>query len=119
MRIVDHKEFLSLTGQTLYANYEPQVFGDLRIRGDTCWPHSTDFHTIPLFEIESRGSDEHCDLLWKADEDSTFNVPLEDEEGWSRDTLSYENQMFAVFDDEDIDKLIRRLKRCKRERIEK
>lgn len=50
MRIVDRETFLGMPSGTLYAKYEPCVFGPLEIKCDTC---GNDFVSQQIVDAET------------------------------------------------------------------
>lgn len=111
MRIVKREEFLKLPINTLYRKYKPQFYEDLCIKGET-W--DSDFLCQELHgDISgSTGSDHNSDLHDMAVESGgVFRFDLD---GLGRDGLYDENQLFAIYDNEDIKGLIEKLKICLR-----
>lgn len=115
MRIVNRKTFLELPANTLFAKYEPYVFGPLEIKGETCFVDGAainDFSTTgPLAEaIDCMSSHELVELLREAE---MFGNSVDmDFAAEGRDGLFEDGQLFAVFDSADVSKLIERLKLC-------
>ena len=114
MRIVDRKTFLKMEGQVLFAKYDPQIFGDLRIKvGDTQDfsddnPKYHDFQYDDLIDFDCMGSTERMDLLHRAEQDPFFSVDL-DPHYTSRDGMFEDDILFAVFEPQDVKQLIERL----------
>jgi hypothetical protein len=106
MKIVDRKTFLSLPFNTVYAKYKPCVFDEICIKGD-----STDFNDFwvqYLLTVEREG-EEVFDVLDRMEKGDNVRLDLKCE---SRDGLFDEDQMFAVFEKDDITNLINRLEEC-------
>lgn len=109
MRIVDRKAFLSLPSGTVYAKAETPPaydFGPIEIKGETV--AGVDFYSQRLignFEGTS-DSDDWFDAYdaMVAGEARKPNFEIE-----GRDALFDDGQLFAVFDDEDVQRLIKRL----------
>ena len=102
MRVINRKEFLQMRKNTIFATYEPCVFGRLCIKGESFEDDFlfTDFMETGLnFNIYS-------DLL-----DNRKSV-LIDLSSQSRDGIFEDEQMFVIFEDKDIEHLIDRLKMC-------
>lgn len=104
MRIVDHKTFLSMPEGTVFAKYQPQVFGDIRVKGQSL--HTAgDFYYWPLWE--PGGDDEVCDILTDA-EKSGAEVAI-DTHCEQRDGLFECFQLFAVFSKDDVRAMVESL----------
>ena len=92
MRIVDRKVFLKLPGGTLFYNYEPMVFGEMSIKGDTC---GGDFTRLDLNDVvDARDTGEMVDLLEDGAK-SGSEIPTAFD-NWGRDAMFEEGQLFAV-----------------------
>jgi hypothetical protein len=107
MKIVDRITFLALPENTLYSKYEPCVFGPLEIKGET-W--GNDFLTQQIADsVDAAGTDELIDILFDAQEKGTsFDLDLEI---CGRDGLFEDDQLFAVWEHNDVVKLIERLQK--------
>jgi len=106
MRIVDRKTFLGMASGTLYAKYEPCVFGPLEIKCDTC---GDDFVSQQIVDaIDGHDSGEVINLL-SAAEETGCSIPMSFDLA-GRDGCFDEGQLFAVFEQMDVDALIRRIK---------
>lgn len=91
---------------TVFAKYEPQYFDNLCIKGDTCGKN--DFFYQPLHDsLDASSSSERADILIEAEEDG-ISIPL-DFDAQFRDGLFDDDQLFAVWSDEDVRQLIERL----------
>jgi hypothetical protein len=109
MKIVDRKTFLALPGEVLFSKYEPCFFGPLEIRGDV-WAHCNDFLSRQVADaIECAGSNDFSNKLEDA-EISGVSLPM-DFEICGRDGCFDADQLFAVWEREDVLKLIDRLAR--------
>lgn len=112
MKIVDRKTFLALPPNTVYAKYEPCVFGDLHIKGES-WvsPHPGDWWEVSLADaIDFHDSGQFCEDLERARETGcSLRMDFECE---TRDGLYDEHQLFAVFEPQDVAALIARLQKC-------
>jgi hypothetical protein len=116
MRIVDRKTFLALPAGTVYAKFGKQPKdgsyvnlsnGDIAIKGDTV---HADFLVqeiaIPWFE-GADSSDDHfgvLDGMLKGQKSPPLDYDCE-----GRDGLFDEDQLFAVWEREDLTRLISRL----------
>ena len=109
MKIVDLKTFLALPPQTLFAKYEPVACQGLAIKTSNCG--EMDFFVTELdLPIDCSGSDGLLDLC-RAAEQTDKSLPL-DLEIEGRDGFYAPNQLFAVWEPQDVRALIERLQRC-------
>lgn len=106
MRIVNLPTFLALKGEVLFSKYQQICFSDLAIKVDNCG--EIDFVTQEITgAIESEGSNDYFDILLKA-ETTGESIPL-DLDCAGRDGMFEEDQLFAIWEAQDVDKLIARL----------
>ncbi|HAK3593334.1 TPA: hypothetical protein H1895_003773 [Salmonella enterica] len=114
MRIVDRQTFLSLPENTVYSisHWNPEggstAITDLYIKGPTVADADYYETAIPSFDfnsIEEMSAEIERSLSrgWSVDPD--FGVE-------TRNSMFDENQMFAVWEKEDIERLIARLNEC-------
>ena len=108
MRIVNRETFLKMPPNTLYSKFEPCVFGELEIKGST-WNNDYTVQDI-VGAIESSDSGDYSDKLFAAME--TGGSLKMDLDCMGRDGMFDEDQMFAVWEREDIEQLIERLNGC-------
>lgn len=107
MRIVNLEAFLAMPSGTLYAKYEPCVFGPLEIKCESLG--SRDFVAQGIVDaISSTDSGDWGDKLQFAKDygDSLkmdFNCA-------GRDGCFVDDQLFAVFESDDVSALIERIK---------
>jgi hypothetical protein len=108
MKIVNLQTFRSLPANTLFSKYAPCNFGDLCIKGETI---EHDFYVQQIADaIECSGSDEFVDKLYHAAE--TGESVAFDFECEGRDGLYENEQLFAVWELDDVRALIERLGQC-------
>lgn len=106
MRIVDRKTFLGMPNGTMFAKYEPCVFGPLEIKCDT---YGSDFVSQQIINaIDGHDSGEVMDML-DASEETGCSIPMNFDCA-GRDGCFDEDQLFAVLETADVDKLIERIK---------
>lgn len=107
MKIVNRQQFLEMPSGTVFAKYEPCVFGDLMIKGESL-PECNDFYAQTLIEVEGDNS-----VLVLTDLDRAYStggsVSL-DFHCQYRDGTYDRHQLFAVFESKDVSELIDRLK---------
>lgn len=106
MRIVNRQEFLAMPAGTVFYKYEPCVFEDLQIKAESIGDIDFFYQEITS-AIECNDSGEFFDLLNKAKEDG-ISLPMDFYCG-SRDGLFDQDQLFAVFEPDDVRGLIERL----------
>ena len=111
MKIINKQEFYKLPSGTLYSDYDPCVFHGLKIKGDTIAHDDTprDFCYEDLIgNVKSGSSDELFDILDDAENHKT-NFPL-DFDSEERDGMYDEDSLYAIYDNDDVLGLIKRLK---------
>jgi hypothetical protein len=110
MRIVSKKEFMKLPIGTVWSYYEPCVFRDLNIKVSDLSEWETDFlYDGVIGKIDVQSSEDFtnkCELMEKGE-----SVPM-DFEQTSREGLFDDDQLFAIYEKEDVEKLIIRLQKC-------
>ena len=109
MRIVNRKTFLALPANTLFSKYEPCYFGELQIKGETT--EFNDFLTQDIADAIEGCPSRHGDILEdSADKGTSFSM---DFECCGRDGCYYDDdQLFAVWEQADVEGLIIRLIQC-------
>jgi len=104
MKIVNKQEFYNLPNGTLYSDYEPYVFNNLKIKLDTLCDSNRspfDFYYQDLIgNVFSNDGSKLVDTLDLAIKDKT-SFAL-DFGSISRDGLFEENQLFAIYEAKDI-----------------
>lgn len=109
MKIVDLATFLALPPGTLYAKYQPCVFGELAIKEESMPPTWWLQDLVPWFEGAS-DSGAYFDILDTIDAGQPS--PPMDFDCTVKDGLYDKEQRFAVFDRPDVEALISRLQRA-------
>jgi hypothetical protein len=109
MKIVNLETFRKMPPNTLFAKYEPCVFEELEIKGET-WEHDFLVSSSISSAIQCSGSAEFSELLDRAEK--TGESLAMDFESEGRDGCFEKDQLFAVWEDADVLALIERLKRC-------
>ena len=116
MRLVNRVAFLALPAGVLFSKYEPCVFDPLCIKGDTIHSLSDDT-AIDWYEqqihdaIDCLGSADFADQLLVAQETGE-SVPMDFECEGRDGMFEDDEQLFAVWEADDIAALIARLQRC-------
>jgi len=93
---------------TVFCKYEPCIFGHLQIKTGNCG--DIDFFALDeLWDIDASGSDERNDILldYKLGEHIELRFDLD-----ARDGLFDKDQLFAVFEKEDVKGMIKLLTEC-------
>lgn len=107
MRIITRKQLISLPDNILYSHYEPCNFGSLQIKGESI--RDIDFYSQSIVDaVDCNSSGEFADILFAAQETGhSFKMDFYCE---SRDGMfDADETLFAVWEKDDIDKLIKRL----------
>lgn len=110
MRIVNREEFLDLPAGTVFCKYAPIYFGDMEIKGTRSNYTNTvrdDYTTQLVMQTELIG-DEFNDFMLKGESvGKTFK--LHDGDCYGRDGGFDTEQLFAVFEKEDVENVIAKL----------
>ena len=107
MRIVNLDQFVAMPAGTLFSKYQPCVFEDLCIKGDSI-EETRDFFYQPIVDtLDCGGSDEFHSMLFDAQEGGV-SIPMNFHYE-SRDGCFEPAQLFAVWESADVDALIARL----------
>ncbi|MES2902846.1 MAG: hypothetical protein V4696_01550 [Pseudomonadota bacterium] len=107
MKIVDRATFLALPSGTIFAKYAPCYFEELSVKGDSL---ETDFIyqglVTPNFTTANDSGEWGEALQWI--EEGNPSPPL-DFDMMGRDGCFDDKQLFAVWEDDDVEVLILRL----------
>lgn len=103
MRIVDRETFLSLPENTVYCTYAPRVFGPIEIKGESL---ANDWYLQSLDTVAGDCTDS---VLEAAEVGAPFRFDLDCQ---GRDGCYDNATKYAVWDNEDVESLISRLKEC-------
>ncbi|QLG96598.1 hypothetical protein HZF02_32220 (plasmid) [Pseudomonas yamanorum] len=110
MRIVDRKTFLGMPVGTVFAKYDPSIIREPMVKCDSTAVRGeiVDFYYASLTdEVDCSGSIERDAIMYAAEEDG---VPFAlDFNTQCRDGMYDADQLFAVWEREDIEGLISRL----------
>jgi hypothetical protein len=108
MKIVDRKTFMAMPGNTLFSRWEPCVFRELAIKGES-WER--DFLTQEIASaVKCDGNEDffdRCDNAARTGESLALDLDCV-----GRDGLFDDDQMFAVWETQDVLALIERLYAC-------
>lgn len=112
MKIIGRAAFLSLPSGTVYAKYQPCCFDEIAIKGDTCFgfkQEPIDWFYQSLNDTNFEGVNDsgawmqHLDAIQRGEPSGKL------EEVESRDGLFDRDQLFAVWELDDVRFLIRML----------
>lgn len=108
MKIINKKEFLELPAYTLYQKYRPQIFDEIEIKvsgPNDVW--GRDFLVLSLsgFAEGNICSSTNSDII----DTGNFRWDLK---SIGRDGLFEDDQLFCVYDKEDVARLISQLNKC-------
>ena len=99
-----------MPANTVYSKYEPCVFGNIKIKGDSIHHAGGvgDFGYQQIADaVDAGSSNEFSDILFAAEETGdSFNMDFDCQ---GRDGLFDEDQLFVVWEKRDIQALILRL----------
>lgn len=111
MKIVNLETFLSLPSGTIYSKYEPCCFSGLCIKGDSL---DNDFTYADMnVPVDCTGTDDFIKKLFAAAAKGTsFSLDFDQ---WTRDACYDKDQLFAVYEKEDVEKMITKLQGCIKE----
>lgn len=107
MKIVDRKAFLALPAGTVFAKYQPHVFGAWEIKEGTMGEDYVVQDLFPFFAVEGDSWEEQ----WKVLESIKKGAPSPpmDFDCAGRDGLFDRDQLFGVLERADLEALIARL----------
>lgn len=108
MKIVNRKQFLALPANTVYAKYVPCAFDPLQIKGESL---PNDFLAQQIADAVVPQDDAGFSEALVAAQRTGSSVPMNFDQPY-RDGCFDEDQLFAVFEKQDVEALIVRLKRC-------
>lgn len=107
MRIIKLREFLSMPVGTLYSKYRHTVFDELQIKGESL---ANDFFYQDIVgAIDSRGDWDLSAKLHAAAE-TGISLPMDFNCQGRDGCFDPDSQMFAVWERQDVEALIERLK---------
>ena len=110
MKIVNLQTFLTLPAGTIFMKYVPCYFETLSAKGDSI-PETRDFtYGDMAAPVDANDSGEWADRLFDSEANST-SVAL-DFDCYGRDGCFEDKQLFAVYEKEDMQKLVAKLQEC-------
>lgn len=109
MLIVNRETFMKLPPDTVFSKYEPCVFGDICIKGESS--AGIDFYYSSIADGFDWGSTEEFVAILECAEKHGESVSMQFNEV-QRDGFFDKEQLFAVWENKDVLALINRLKQC-------
>lgn len=109
MKIVNLETFRKLPPNTLFAKYEPCIFYEFCVKGET-WEHDFLVTSDIPGSIACVSSGDFSHKLHEAELNGT-SLPM-DFETEGRDGCFEDKQLFAVWEKQDIEQFIERLRKC-------
>jgi len=113
MKIVSRTQFMAYPAETVFSTYEPCFFGPLMIKGETI-VHANGpndwFEQQIADAIDAGDSGEWAEKLFDSQENGTSLAM--DFECQGRDGLFEDEQLYAVWEPQDVAALIERLQQC-------
>lgn len=107
MRIVNLEQFLKLPDGTMFSKYEPCIFSGLMIKKGSIIEASDFFYINLIDTVEANDSGDFVSILTKAEtEQTSFKLAFNCIE---RDGLFNKDQLFAVYEKQDVMVLINTL----------
>lgn len=104
MKIVNLEQFLQLPAGSVYAKFEPVIFGDLYVKEGSIG--NVDWVCAPFIAVDDEEKDEYYITNESYAEGTSFKLDV----NWTcRDGLYEKNQLFAVYEKEDVEQLITKL----------
>lgn len=110
MRIITLEQFIKLPSGVLYSEYEPCIFGDLRIKGDSMGKNDWGMQQIHD-SLDFNSSTEQMDALL-AEPKAGKSLPMNFDYQGRNGMFPRPESLYAVWERDDIEKLIERLDRC-------
>jgi hypothetical protein len=108
MKIINKPKFIKLPPYTLYSIYSPCHFGDLSVKSDST---NNSFYSISLNDpVEFYSSEQFVELLENASKTGeSVNTDLE---SYYRDSDCNDNQLYAIWEKQDLLKLQELIGKC-------
>jgi hypothetical protein len=103
MKIVTRKEFMKMPRGTFFAKGERWCFDNLCMKTET-WEESNDFLYMDLMTMDAHSGDELHDRMERSLE-TGISYPLETCE--SRDGCFNDEDLFLIFEREDLERIVR------------
>lgn len=111
MKIVDRATLMSLPAGTVFQTFDPIVFGEIMVKGET-WPSRSgglgDFLQSPLSAVDGDPSHGSWKRLIEANQYVGLEVEL-DHDCTSREGLFDPDQLYAVWSADEVNAVAQRL----------
>ena len=117
MRIVDRKTFLAMPENTVFSKYKPCYFDHVAIKEESItFPHNPisagDFRYQSIEDsMADWKTSEDLFEMWDQMETQGKSFPMEFDTS-DRDGMFDKDQLFAVWEKQDVQRLIDRLQKC-------
>ncbi len=111
MKIVTFAEFIKLPSGTLFMDYEPCLFGEISIKEETLESNNDFWRNDLTTDTDTDNPEEMYKVLEDSRENgASFKL---DVEIMGRNAMYDDKQLFAVYEQKDLDDLISALQKCK------
>ncbi len=110
MRIVTLETFIAMPAGTLYTEYEPCIFGELQIKGESCAQNDWFVQSI-VGSLDVTGSSEWMEFLL-AEPAAGKSLPIDLESQGRNGLFPGPESLYAVWEPQDVRQLIARLMLC-------
>lgn len=115
MKLITRGAFKLLQGQVLYSKYQPQVFGGFEIKLENCGNNDWVADQLDPGCIEVLGDADQCDKLFEAErrvnDPDAPHLPMDFEYSGRDGLYDSDDDLIAIYSEEDILKLAERLVR--------
>lgn len=109
MKIVNLERFRAMPEGTVFSKYAPQYFEDTRVKGAT-WETDFLYADLSAEAVACSGSEERDRLIYAAEHEGS-NLKM-DFDLYGRDGYFESEQLFAVWEKEDVLALVAKLNDC-------
>ncbi len=110
MKIMKRIDFVKLPGNTLFSEYEPCWFGPLMIKGETL-PTGNDWFDQQIADAIEHDGEDFSKRLWRAQETGE-SIGMDFDFQGRDGNFDPDDRLYAVWEPQDVQHLINRLKRC-------
>jgi hypothetical protein len=108
MKIVNRKEFLKMPIGTVFSEFDGYNFNDMLVKHETIdnGIEDIDYWEMSMIaNLKNKEGDDYCDTL-----ERIMKEPVETEISLGRNGLFDQDQLYAIYETEDIDLLIQILR---------
>lgn len=115
MKLITRRAFKLLEGEVLYSKYQPQMFHGFEIKLENCGNNDWVADTLDAGSIEALGDADMVDLLSEAErranDPDAPHLPMDFEYSGRDGLYDSDDDLIAIYSEEDILKLAERLVR--------